>query len=246
MQKIFLASGEFTKRHSRSKAYGHKNLVIEDGVGVMSPVRLHTEGTDLVMSAVEDDGTEEVYIVLCKEFGLAGYNKGIKSKISVTHLDNGWMLVTLWSGGLIIRLDDKIVMPTVDEYEIGGVVEEDIFWVDSNRLMGYRQYMGDKGNFIYDYEFMLMLKGGVHSGMSSFSLGRVDAEDIDLSLGYIAQYEQQKQMKKEAKEALAYKESIFAKATGTDGGTSYMFDDDDEFEDEDDFDDDEDDDYDFG
>ena len=69
--------------------------------------------------------------------------------------------------------------------------------------------------------------------MTSFYFRELTEETIDISLGYVAMYEQQEQRKAEAKDAKKLANALLN--TGTD--SAYDFDDDDEYEDDDDDDD---------
>lgn len=243
MKKLFVADEGFERNFSRERAKGHKRLVIENNVDVMNPVEFVTKGTDLVMQNAEaQDGDTEVYTMLCREFGCVGLTTDFKSKISVIFLDDGWMLVTLLHGALVMNLENQLLMPTVgDDFKTPAVVPEDICWVDANNLLEYGKYLGTKGSFMFDVEFTFIVGGDKINGMRSFSIKPIADEDIDLSLGYIAAYEQKKQAQEDAREA-----KKVLKATVGAGNTEPEFDfDEEEDEDEDDsYDSDYDDDYD--
>ena len=65
MKKLFIADEGFERVFERKRARGHKRLVIDDGVNIMSPVEFVTQDTDLVMKAVENSEEQEVYTMLC-------------------------------------------------------------------------------------------------------------------------------------------------------------------------------------
>ena len=223
MKKLFIADEGYQKVFNRNKAKGHKRLVISDDVVIAEPIELVTEGTDLVMRKAEDSDEPEVYVMLCKEFGLVGLAADLKNKISVIHLEDGWMLVTLHNGALVMNFEDQLMMPTVgDNVKAPKVVTEDILWINANNLLEYSKFYGVKGNFMYDVEFMLIVAGDSINGLRKFNHKHLSDEDIDLSLGVLAQYEQSLQKKEEAKVAKKLANSLL------NSSSSYEFDDDDE------------------
>lgn len=244
MQKLFVTDDEFEKEFTRGRAKGHKRLIIEDNVEIVKPIELHTNGTDLVVSQVEGvEGDTEVYTALCTEFGLVGGASGFKNKISVIFLDKGWMLVTLYHGALVMNLNDKLMMPTAgDDFAVPKVVTEDICWVNADNLLEYGKYYDLKGQFMYDFELFFVVGGDSINGMRQFSITHLDDEDIDLSLGLFAKYQQQLKARVEAKEALELTRNILHTGSGTD--YEYDFDDEEE-ESEVESEQDEDDEYDF-
>ena len=203
MNKLFIANRDFSREIPRSRAYGYKRVVVDDNVEMAMPFQFTTRGTDLaVMASGADENEAECYTVLCQEFGLVGYNQGFKSKVSVIFCDNGWMLVTLYHGGLVMNLDGQLMMPTVGEDVVAPkVVQDNILWVDADKLLGYSKYLGTKGYFMYDHEFMLELSGDNSKGMGTFIFRNFDDETIDISLGYVAKYEQEQIKKAEARES---------------------------------------------
>lgn len=204
MKKMFLSDSEFQHEIQRSRAKGHKSLSIDNEVESFSYIDMKTEDDVLkVCSAGEvDENEEEVYTILCKEFGLVGYRKDkFKSTVSVIFLDNGYMLVTLHKGGLVCRLDGKLMMPSVGVDSLPSFNEDDVYWVDAECLLGYSKFMEEKGRFIYDFEFMFVLGGDNTADLHSFSFKHLNEDDIDLSLGLFAQHLQRVQNKKDMKAA---------------------------------------------
>lgn len=241
MNKIFVvdtSDKSFQTVYTRSRAKGYKRLVIGEDVDPEKglPIELKTNGTDLVISPAEDKKDDnEVYTILCKEFGLVGEAAGIKSKISVMHCDNGWMLVTLLEGAIIINLENQLMMPVVGDAPAPKVVQQDICWVNANDLLDYNKYWGTKGQFYQDVEFVFTVSGDCIGGTRRFSIKHHRDEDIDMSLGFLAQYEQNQQNKKDAKATKELASAIL----NTDSSSSYEFDDDEDdiYGDEDDTDD---------
>lgn len=209
MQKIFVANEGFEKEFSRSRAHGHKRLVIGSDVETFKPITMKTDGTDLVMEQAEDNGEGEIYTILCKSFGLVGMDEKCFARVSVILCDNGWMLVTLHEGALIIDIGGKLMMPSVDMDNLPKVATEDILWVDADKFLSYSKYLEVKGSFMYDVEFMFQIAGHVVNGMSHFSFKPYRDMDIDISLGHIAQYEQTQQLKAEAREAQRVRNEMF-------------------------------------
>lgn len=220
MNKLFIADKGFNREIARTRANGYKRIVISEDVEMAMPFQFQTDGTDLVAVPVEAaEGEPECYTVLCQEFGLVGGHQGYKSQLSVIFCDNGWMLVTLYHGGLIMNLDGRMLMPTVgDDIVTPKVVRDHILWVDAEKLLAYSKYLNDKGYFMYDYEFMLELSGDNTRGMGSFNFRSIDGETIDISLGYIAQHEQNRIKRAqayEAKKTMAALQSSWRQAQAT-------------------------------
>lgn len=203
MNKLFIADRDFSREIPRTCAHGYKSITIDPDVQLAAPYEFQTDGDTLVAMPVDAaEGEVDCYTMLCSEFGLIGGSTGARSQVSVIFCDNGMMLVTLYHGCLVMNLDDQLLMPIVGNDVVQPkVVKSQIMWVNADKLMGYKQYLGEKGYFMYDYEFMLELGGDNIKGMGNFIFRQIDGETIDISRGYIAQYEQNQIKKQEANEA---------------------------------------------
>ena len=252
MQQIFVncvgKDFEAQKSYSRSRAKGYQNLVFDEAVEMFSAIEVVTEGNNLKVNAVEHNPNEEDhYVILCKEFGLVGYKEKFWAGINVLYLDNGYMLITLYDGGLIIKMEGEdgkveLQMPLVGTETHPAVHEEDIEWFDEERMLSYTLASSDPlvKRFPYDYEFDYSMRGGKVGGMCSMEF-KVNSDNYsDISLGAIAAYEQSEAFKaeaKRAKEMMSKVTSATSKSTNQDDD----WDDDDEDESDDDWDDDDDD-----
>lgn len=203
MNKLFFADKGFSREIMRDRAKGYKRIMIDDALEMAAPFSFETQGTDLVAVPTEPaDGVGEVFTFLCREFGLVGGDKGLRSKLSVIFCDNGWMLVTLHHGSLVVTLDGQLMMPQVGEdVEAVRVIPDNVLWVNADKLLGFSKYLENKGQFMYDFEFMFELGGDNTKGMGQFLFRCLHEETIDISLGYVAQYEQNLVKRAEAQEA---------------------------------------------
>lgn len=233
MKKVFVSNDEFPREITRSQAFGHKKIVIADDVSPADAITMRTEGTTLMIEkATEDSDEDPVYCILCKEFGLFGYENKFRTKLSYILCDDGWMLVTLINGAFVVNLNDRLLMPSVGVDKLPTLRESEVLWIDRDYLQRYSQYMKEQADFPYDFEFVVELAGGVVGGLSSFKFLHISAEDVDLSLGKYAQYLQDKENKERAKEAKQLQKQIMQNSSGM------------EFDEDDDEDDDYDSDYD--
>lgn len=231
MQKIFVSNEGFERSIPRTRANGYKELVIADDVDVFSAVSVVSEEDKLVVKNVEQTEEDESYTILCDEFGLTGLSEGAFARVSIIFCDNGKMLVTLHEGCLILNLNGKLLMPSVGVDKTPAVYESEIYWIKAETLLGYSKYLR-KGKFMYEYELMFVLKGSMVNKMHSFDLHTEPDMDIDISHGWIAKYEQEEQLKAEAKEAKAAFNSFMSSVDD-----EYEFDDEDDDSDDDDDDD---------
>lgn len=239
-QKVFVCGDEeFAREFKRERAKGHKTFEISPDVSVFDAIQLKTNGDSLVMcKADEEAGDNPEYSILCKEFGMVcpSASKRFDNDISVILLDGGWMLVTLKKGAIVINMNGRLMMPSRNVESLPKVVEEDIFWANIENILGVSKYWhGSVSVFPFDYEIALTVSGSMIGGLSTFHIKPHLDEHIDLSLGYIAQWEQKQALKAQAKEA-----KNVAKLFTPSASTALEFDDDDDYEDDEDNDEDDD------
>lgn len=203
MQKHFVADEGFPKELSRKRAAGYKKIIIDDSVVQPCAVDFVTEGDTLRIMGkpIEEDGEEPFYIILTKEFGVVGEASKFSSKISIIYCDNGWMLVTLMDGALILNLMNQLLAPCVNTEELPPFSEDNIYWVTEETMLSYAKYWDDKSTYPYDFEFVFVVKGGVVRNMHTFNVSHIGDEDIDMSLGQFALQQQRLMMRQQAKEA---------------------------------------------
>lgn len=236
MQTTFLVNGDFDREITRKRAKGHKSLSIAEDVNCMDAFTMRTEGTSLRIEKDENPSGEEVYTVLCEEFGIVGGETGLKSRISIIHLDNGLMLLTLLKGALVIYLENELTILNVGDIPAMNITQQSILWVNQKTFLDYGRYMGEKGNFLFDYEFAFEIQGTNKTGNCDLHVQLLKQEDVDISLGYIAQWEQQRKNHADYMRTSSLMQAI--------SQSSKLADDDYEFDDdEEDYYDDEDDDY---
>lgn len=249
-QRLLVADGITLGTFTR-KAKGYKKIIADPSLDrqLVKFVDEEVNG-ERILRLVKDEGMadnnfdDEEYIIVTKEFGLMGYDKGVKANIDYIFCDDGVMFITLKAGALIIHLEDRLLMPNVNYESKVSFALEDVLWVDSNRLKSYHKTIGDSGDyatFINEFKFNATVAGQVagksatSSGLSSFSF-KPDIESFeDLSLGAYDVYKAKKKVRDEAKAA----KNIMKQVSNT--TTEYDFDDDEEdalnedYEDDDDY-----------
>lgn len=240
--KVLVCENEDFKRViSRNRAKGHKNFIVEDDVKVFDSIEFKTDGDNLVMKKSDvEAGDDPMYTILCQEFGLVcNGTKMFDNEISVIFLDEGWMLVTLIKGAIVIKIDGKLMMPSRGVDKIPSVIEENICWEDETHLLSFsRHWKGARSSFPYDYELNFVIGGNVTGGCSNMHIKPLGDRDIDISLGYIAQWEKEQALKEEARST----KKLAKLFTPTPAVSSQMEfdDDDDDYEDEEELDEDDD------
>ena len=170
------------KVFTRKKSRGYKKLEV-----LTDKEKAVIKSNKAVLEVVEQEQDTDTltYLILCRDFGIIGKEKG-KSKIKVIFLDNGYMAVTLLDGVMLGMKEElemyttKETVPQIQEYYNGRT---NIFWVDTNLLMAAVV----KENLLYDKEYIFEIQGEVdEEGKEDFDIEHLVEEDVDLSLGAIA------------------------------------------------------------
>lgn len=248
METQYIALKDVPNIITRAKAKGYKSISLDDSVQMTSALTVTSKADKLLISGSEGHDEEAQYMFVCKEFGLIAYNS-ITAKVHVTFCDNGLMLVTLLDGALILRIEDEngeqsLIAPSVNLVNgLPSTSEEDVYWVNADKLMSFAKYWGDKASFIYDFEFAFELRGDRVGGVSNFKLIHLTDEDIDMSAGAFAMYLKKQEDKEQAKRSreimsqltqsqghLEFDENTF----DTSGERNLDFDDEEESEDDED------------
>lgn len=199
MQTLLIADKGCVRELNRSKSHGLKKIVLGDGVEGHEAVNFRSDGSSLFLERTDyNEGEEENYMILCKEFGLISAGEDGRAKVSVMFCDEDYMLVTLYSGAIVVNVNGSPIMPMlgIDENNVPNVVLDNVYWVSASHLMSYSRYMGMKGSCIYDLEFMFSLAGEAFPS-PTFKFKHLGEEDIDISGGYIAQLEQKQALKEQ-------------------------------------------------
>lgn len=246
METQYIALQDVPSVITRAKAKGYKSVVLDDSVQMTSALAITSAEDKLLVTGTEGHEEEAQYMFVCKEFGLIAYNS-ITAKVHVIFCDNGMMFVTLLDGALILRIEDEngeqsLIAPNVNlKGDLPSTSEENVYWVNADKLMSFAKYWGDKGSFVYDFEFAFELRGDRVGGVSNFKLSHLSDEDIDISAGTFAMYLKKQEDKEQAKRSreimsqltqsqghLEFDESTFS----TSGESGLDVDDDDEDEDD--------------
>lgn len=247
-QRLLIADGIDSEVFNR-KAKGYQKVIIDSSLNkeLVKFVDEEVNGERVLRlvkdaNSVDDNFDEEEYIIVTKEFGLMGKDKGVTADIEYLFCDNGIMVLTLKAGALLIKLEDKVLMPNVNYESKTSFSTDEIKWVDAEWLKGCKKSVsnGEYLLFVNDFKFRALVAGqvsvvaGSDSGLSSISFKPNKESFEDLSLGAFDIYLAQQKARAEAKEA----RNIMKKVVNS--SSEYDFEDDDtsEFEDEDGDDDD--------
>lgn len=215
MQTLFIADKDCKREFSRHRAHGYKTIALAEGVSGADAVSVSEDGDKLIFEKADYiEGEDEAYIIACKSFGLVSRN--LDTKISVVFCDDGDMIVTLYGGAILIEIDGKLIMPSVgiSESDIPAVDMDGVYWVTAEHLLGYGKYMGMKGRYMHDFEFVFVLAGEL-APTSAFKIKHVAEETVDISGGYIAQLEYDDKLRNQMRRVNAVLHDVFGR-TGTD------------------------------
>lgn len=183
---------------NRGKAHGYKKISCKS-VGELTPVEFKSEGDTLEIVDTDKPVDKEVFCIQCNEFGVIGYNgtdpdKNFMSDLGVIFCDGGEMFVTLYKGAIFLRLNGDIVMPTTEDMSKVAYSQDDILWINADRLLSFGKCLYGEGKFMYDREYALTLAGNKRN-LETFILRQHRDEDIDLSKGYIETVELEQRLK---------------------------------------------------
>lgn len=185
---------------TREKAKGYKALSVDAETNDTVKIRTKDNDTLEIYKVEEEESDEFSYLILCNEFGLLGLDKDFKSKIDVMFLDDGYMLIELKKGHCVCLNDDGMqmfsteeIVPQIKEHMNGST---NILWIDESYLLSYltNENITEKYLFVFDVIFSLELGGTVvikdsySKGTEQFEINVDEDNTIDISLGYIAKY----------------------------------------------------------
>lgn len=249
-QRLLVADGVKLGTFSRT-ARGYKKIIVDESLDreLVKFVDDEVDGERVLrlvkdVEAIDENFDEEEYIIVTKEFGLVGYDKGVSAEIEYIFCDDGVMFITLKKGALNVILEDKILVPNVNYDSKVSFTTDEIFWVNADWLKSFHKSIGSDGDyalFLNEFKFHAVVAGqvtgkmGNSSGLSSSSFKPVVDAFEDLSLGAFDVYMAKKKTKEEAKSAKEIVKMVQASTA-----SNYEFDDEDEEEDyssEDDYDD---------
>ena len=175
MSLILVADSEIPSLVKRSNAYGYDSVhFLTNKSGY---VNVRGEGTSIVVEPAEpSEDNSQGYLLYCKEFGTVS---GYEADFRVLFCDAGYMLITLKTGVLALSTDDGIILISSEPVEASN---NNITWYNINTFLGYMPRFGTKGMFSHDIEWSFSSNG--KNLVSNSGLDR------DISLGYLALYEQ--------------------------------------------------------
>ena len=213
--RLLVLTDKNKKEFNRGKAHGYKKITCQS-VGELTPVEFKSNGDTLEIVDTQKPVEKEVFCIQCSEFGVIGY-KGNKennflSDLGVIFCDNGEMFVTLYKGAIFLRLNDEVVMPTTEDMSAVSYTQDDILWINADRLLSFGKCLYDEGRYMYDREYAFTL-AGCKRPLETFTLRPHRAEDIDLSQGYLETVELEKRMKEAKMENKKIMNNLISKLT---------------------------------
>ena len=185
---------------TREKAKGYKALSVDAETNDTVKIRTKDNDTLEIYKVEEEESDEFSYLILCNEIGLLGLDKDFKSKIDVMFLDDSYMLIELKKGHCVCLNDDGMqmfsteeIVPQIKEHMNGST---NILWIDESYLLSYltNENITEKYLFVFDVIFSLVLGGTVvikdsySKGTEQFEINVDEDNTVDISLGYIAKY----------------------------------------------------------
>lgn len=175
MSLILVADSEIPSFVKRSNAYGYGSIHFLTNKS--GHVNVRGEGTSIVVEPTESsEDDSQWYLLFCKEFGTVS---GYEADFRVLFCDAGYMLITLKTGVLVLSKDDGIILISSEPVEASN---NNITWYNINTFLGYMPRFRTKGMFSHDIEWSFSSNG--KNLVSNSGLDR------DISLGYLALYEQ--------------------------------------------------------
>lgn len=212
----------------KSNAFQYKTL---DFTGVSCGQAFNIEDKGDTLLAVPSNESEEnpIFTVITNEFGLYSIDSGVSAKLKVSFCDNGMMVVDIIKGAILIKPEDEVLLASRDVSDLPKVDLDAIYWVNADMLLSYKECFSNlQSKYYQDFEFSLLLKGGIKNTLRNFCIRVIGDEVYDISGGHIAVIEAQLKVKEEAKQAKKNFKSIISQSTVS----SYDFEEDDYYNDD--------------
>ena len=190
----------FKREFDRVAVDGYKKLVVDEGVDFATPAKIVSDDENRTLHIVPDtdENADDGAIILTKEIGLFGYKDGAKTGfkdnyVSFISLDGEYMIIKLFKGGIALRIDDELLIPNygVDETKMVAKTS-DIEWVGATWFNSFRKYY-EYPTFYFDVEHKAQIGG--NKGATYHR--EIKDENIDLSLGQLALFIQNKAKREE-------------------------------------------------
>jgi len=214
MSITFFKDNDGCVEYKRGYAHGLTTFSLGEGVVSGTEIQFAIDGDKLIASLDVASDVGDIAFIGSK-FGLVGAEIGLESKLSIILLGGDKMLVTLYSGALILELDDKLFPVAIGSVPSGlDPSPEKIDWVSRKDIWDYISHFDASCEYPYDYEFVLTFKGQKDWGRVVHHYGE---EDADISCGYIAKREAELIAKRRSRELTGMVNSIFGQV-GFSGG----------------------------
>ena len=146
---------------------------------VLNKVKANTKDVDVV------------YFILCNKIGFTDYASGKVAKFNILFCNDDYMLITLFSGTLFFETSKGISTYSVGLAKEPKIKEENILWKTKKEFVEFVGYWDILHSYLYDFHFMVTVKGGIKNDVSDFMIKLHKEDSTDFTKGeYAKAYEQ--------------------------------------------------------
>ena len=237
---IFLPNKkDFKREYNRPLAKGYKKIVVDEAVTFGSPVTIKADDEAKTLRIMPDAMNTEpdCLLLLTNEFGLfngkyktpkkkstktedkaksenSASKVEIENKISMIPIDNEYFIIKLFSGAVAYSIDGEIIVPNInlDNTNLNCRTDK-IYWMSPLWFYSMSKYF-EYPSFYYDFEHFYEISGGRASDGTYSHSRPIKEEHIDMSMGMLAMYLKEKEIKEAQREMKKFEEDIQKMASG--------------------------------